>query len=64
MELRSEISIAFDFYREKYRQPNVKWVNLYRKTNQISYNPYDKRIYLYDHGYLLTLPTRINWRAK
>lgn len=30
----------------------------------MSYNPYDKRIYIYDFGYLLTLPARINWRVK
>ncbi|KAI6206838.1 Gliomedin [Aphelenchoides besseyi] len=62
--LKSEISIAYDFYRQKYRQPNIKWINLYRNANMMSYNPYDKRIYIYDHGYLLTLPARISWRAK
>ncbi len=55
---------AYDFYRERYRQPNIKWVNLYRNANHISYNPFDKRVYLYDFGYLLTLPARIHWRAK
>ncbi|VDN50107.1 unnamed protein product [Dracunculus medinensis] len=63
-ELKSDISIAYDFYRDKYRKPNIKWVNLYRNANMVSYNPYDKRIYVYDHGYLLTLPARITWRAK
>ncbi|KAI1731574.1 olfactomedin-like domain-containing protein [Ditylenchus destructor] len=63
-ELKSEISIAYDFYRDKYRQPNIKWVNLYRNANHMSYNPYDKRIYIYDYGYLLSLPARISWTAK
>uniref|UniRef100_F1KVC2 Gliomedin n=2 Tax=Ascaris TaxID=6251 RepID=F1KVC2_ASCSU len=63
-ELKSDISIAYDFYRNKYRAPNIRWVNLYRNANMMSYNPYDKRIYVYDHGYLLTLPARITWRAK
>lgn len=63
-ELKSEISISYDFYRNKYRQPNIKWVNLYQNANHMSYNPYDKRIYLYDFGYLLTLPARISWRSK
>lgn len=62
--LKSEISIAYDFYRQKYQQPNIKWVNLYRDANMISYNPYDKRIYIYDHGYLLTLPARLTWRTR
>ncbi|KAI1717963.1 olfactomedin-like domain-containing protein [Ditylenchus destructor] len=59
-----KISIAYDFYRDKYRQPNIKWVNLYRNANHMSYNPYDKRIYIYDYGYLLSLPARISWTAK
>ncbi|MFH4984458.1 hypothetical protein AB6A40_011167, partial [Gnathostoma spinigerum] len=63
-ELRSDISIAYDFYRGKYRKPNIEWINLYRNSNMVSYNPYDKRIYIYDHGYLLTLPAYITWRAK
>ncbi|KAI6175416.1 Gliomedin [Aphelenchoides bicaudatus] len=62
--LKSEISIAYDFYRQKYTQPNIQWINLYKNANMMSYNPYDKRIYIYDHGYLLTLPARLNWRAK
>ena len=56
--------LAYDFYRDRYRQPNIKWVNLYRNANHASYNPFDKRIYVYDFGYLLTLPARIHWRAK
>ncbi|CAD5205571.1 unnamed protein product [Bursaphelenchus okinawaensis] len=63
-DLKSEISIAYDFYRERYQQPNIHWVNLYRNANMMSYNPFDKRIYIYDHGYLLTVPVRITWRAK
>uniref|UniRef100_A0A183DHW4 Olfactomedin-like domain-containing protein n=1 Tax=Gongylonema pulchrum TaxID=637853 RepID=A0A183DHW4_9BILA len=63
-DLKSEIAIAYDLYRDKYRNPNINWVNLYRNANMIAYNPYDKRIYIYDHGYLLTLPARITWRAK
>ncbi|VDM96151.1 unnamed protein product [Thelazia callipaeda] len=63
-DLKSEIAIAYDLYRNKYRKPNIPWINLYRNANMISYNPYDKRIYVYDHGYLLTLPARITWRAK
>ena len=63
-ELKSEITIAFDFYRTRYRKPNIKWVNLYRNANMMSYNPFDKRIYVYDHGYLLTMPARISWRAR
>lgn len=62
--LQSEIAIAYDFYRNKYRHPNINWINLYRNANMMSYNPYDKRIYIYDHGYLLTLPARLSWRAK
>uniref|UniRef100_A0AC34GSD4 Olfactomedin-like domain-containing protein n=1 Tax=Panagrolaimus sp. ES5 TaxID=591445 RepID=A0AC34GSD4_9BILA len=63
-ELKSEITIAYDFYRTRYRKPNIKWVNLYRNANMMSYNPFDKRIYIYDHGYLLTMPARISWRAR
>ncbi|KAL3090809.1 hypothetical protein niasHS_007184 [Heterodera schachtii] len=63
-ELTTDISVAFDFYREKYRKPNIRWVNLYGNANHITYNPFDRRIYMYDHGYLLTLPARISWRAK
>ncbi|KAK0428344.1 hypothetical protein QR680_010749 [Steinernema hermaphroditum] len=63
-DLKSEITIAYDFYRDKYRQPNIKWVNLYKDANMMSYNPYDKRVYIYDHGYLLTLPARLSWRAR
>lgn len=62
--LKSEISIAYDFYRERYQQPNIHWINLYRNANMMSYNPFDKRIYIYDHGYLLTVPVRLTWRAK
>ena len=61
-DLQSEIAVAYDFFREKYRQPNIKWVNLYGNSNMISYNPWDRRIYVYDKGYLLTLPARIQWR--
>ncbi|VDK84267.1 unnamed protein product [Onchocerca ochengi] len=63
-DLKSEIAIAYDLYRDKYRKPNIHWINLYQNANMISYNPYDKRIYVYDHGYLLTLPARITWTAK
>lgn len=63
-ELKSEIVIAYDFYRSRYRKPNIKWVNLYKDANMMSYNPFDKRVYIYDHGYLLTMPARITWRAK
>ncbi|MCP9264407.1 hypothetical protein DINM_022483 [Dirofilaria immitis] len=63
-DLKSEIAIAYDLYRNKYRKPNIQWINLYRNANMISYNPYDKRIYVYDRGYLLTLPARISWTAK
>lgn len=62
-DLQSEIAIAYDFYREKYRHPNIAWINLYRNANMMTYNPYDKRIYVYDHGYLLTMPARLRWRA-
>ncbi|CAG9531304.1 unnamed protein product [Cercopithifilaria johnstoni] len=63
-ELKSEIAIAYDLYRNKYRKPNIHWINPYRNANMIAYNPYDKRIYIYDHGYLLTVPARITWTAK
>ncbi len=61
--LQSEIYIAYDFYRNRYRHPDVKWINLYKNTNMVSYNRFDKRIYIYDHGYLLTVPARIKWRV-
>uniref|UniRef100_A0A914H0B2 Olfactomedin-like domain-containing protein n=1 Tax=Globodera rostochiensis TaxID=31243 RepID=A0A914H0B2_GLORO len=63
-DLKTDISVAFDFYRERYRQPNIRWLNLYGNANQIAYNPYDRRIYVYDNGFLLTLPARISWRVK
>ncbi|WKX91452.1 hypothetical protein Q1695_009913 [Nippostrongylus brasiliensis] len=61
---RSFISTGFDFYRQQYSKPNIKWINLYRNANMISYNPYDKRIYVFDHGYLLTVPAHIQWVSK
>ncbi|KAK6039642.1 hypothetical protein COOONC_22853, partial [Cooperia oncophora] len=61
---RSYISTGFDFYRQQYSKPNIRWINLYRNANMISYNPYDKRIYVYDHGYLLTVPAHIQWTSK
>ena len=30
----------------------------------VSYNPYDKRIYVYDHGYLLSVPAHLRWLAR
>uniref|UniRef100_A0A7E4W086 Olfactomedin-like domain-containing protein n=1 Tax=Panagrellus redivivus TaxID=6233 RepID=A0A7E4W086_PANRE len=63
-ELKSEITTAYDFYRSRYRKPHIKWINLYRNANMISYNPFDKRVYIYDHGYLLTMPARVSWRAR
>ncbi|KAL6731189.1 hypothetical protein Aduo_002084 [Ancylostoma duodenale] len=61
---RTFVSTGFDFYRLQYSKPNIKWINLYRNANMISYNPYDKRIYVYDHGYLLTVPAHIQWMSK
>ncbi|GMR62051.1 hypothetical protein PMAYCL1PPCAC_32246, partial [Pristionchus mayeri] len=61
---RTHISTSFDFYRGIYNTPNYHWLNLYRHSNMISYNPYDKRIYVYDHGYLLTVPAHLQWLAK
>ncbi|VDM75144.1 unnamed protein product [Strongylus vulgaris] len=61
---RTFISTGYDFYRRQYSKPNIKWINLYRNANMISYNPYDKRIYVYDHGYLLTVPAHIQWMSK
>ncbi|KHJ90389.1 Olfactomedin-like domain protein [Oesophagostomum dentatum] len=61
---RTFISTGYDFYRLQYSKPNIKWINLYRNANMISYNPYDKRIYVYDHGYLLTVPAHIQWVSK
>ncbi|KAK6731917.1 hypothetical protein RB195_008021 [Necator americanus] len=61
---RTFISTGYDFYRLQYSKPNIKWVNLYRNANMISYNPYDKRIYVYDHGYLLSVPAHIQWTSK
>ncbi|CAJ0959200.1 unnamed protein product, partial [Mesorhabditis belari] len=60
----SYISTAYDFYRLQYSKPNIKWVNLYGNANMISYNPYDKRLYTYDHGYLLTMPAHLRWLSK
>ncbi|KAL7077123.1 hypothetical protein ACQ4LE_003598 [Meloidogyne hapla] len=59
----TEISAAFDFYRNKYFEPKINWKNLYGNSNYINYNPFDRRIYIYDRGYLLSLPARINWRT-
>ena len=61
---QSSISTAYDFYRGQYSTPDIKWINLYRDANMISYNPYDKRVYVYDHGYLLTSPARLHWLAR
>ncbi|CAB3407123.1 unnamed protein product [Caenorhabditis bovis] len=63
-EQSSFISTAFDFYRDTYSQPLIKWINLYKNANMISYNPFDKRIYIYDHGYMLTVPPFLHWLAK
>uniref|UniRef100_A0A0K0DC82 Olfactomedin-like domain-containing protein n=1 Tax=Angiostrongylus cantonensis TaxID=6313 RepID=A0A0K0DC82_ANGCA len=61
---RTYISTGYDFYRLQYSKPNIRWINLYENANMISYNPYDKRIYVYDHGYLLTVPAHIQWLSK
>ncbi|CAJ0568327.1 unnamed protein product, partial [Mesorhabditis spiculigera] len=63
-EQASHISTAYDFYRLQYSTPNIKWVNLYGNANMISYNPYDKRLYTYDHGYLLTMPAHLRWLSR
>lgn len=58
------ISNSYDFYRLTYSTPNIKWINLYKNANMISYNAYDKRIYIYDHGYMLTVPPILHWLAR
>ncbi|CAI2317621.1 unnamed protein product [Caenorhabditis sp. 36 PRJEB53466] len=63
-EQSSYIATAFDFYRNTYSQPLIKWINLYKNANMISYNAYDKRIYIYDHGYMLSVPPLLQWLAK
>ncbi|CAI5440186.1 unnamed protein product [Caenorhabditis angaria] len=60
----SYISQAYDFYRNLYSSPLIKWINLYKNSNMISYNAYDKRIYIYDNGYMLTVPPFLHWLAK
>lgn len=45
-ELSTEISMAFDFYRNKYLRPNIRWPNLYGNANHIAYNPFDRFAYL------------------
>ncbi|CAD6184849.1 unnamed protein product [Caenorhabditis auriculariae] len=60
----SFVSTSFDFYRLVYGSPNFKWINLYKNANMISYNPFDKRIYVYDHAYMLTVPPSLQWLAK
>lgn len=62
--LKTDIAIAYDFYRHKYNMPDIDWINLYKHTNMVQYSPYDKRIYVYDHGYLLSMPARLHWRAR
>jgi hypothetical protein len=62
--LKTDIAIAYDFYRHKYTMPDIDWINLYKHTNMVQYSPYDKRIYVYDHGYLLSMPARLHWRAR
>lgn len=63
-EQSTYISTAYDFYRNTYSQPLIKWINLYKNANMISYNAYDKRIYIYDHGYMLSVPPLLHWLAK
>ncbi|CAO4362052.1 unnamed protein product [Caenorhabditis nigoni] len=63
-EQSTYISSAYDFYRNTYSQPLIKWINLYKNANMISYNAYDKRIYIYDHGYMLSVPPLLHWLAK
>lgn len=60
-DLESKIEYIYDLFRSK-QVTNVKlpWVNLYRNSNMITYNSLDKRIYVYDHGYLLAIPAKIH----
>lgn len=62
-ELQSRISIAYDFYRQKYRDVHLAWKNLHRNSNMVSYNYFDKHIYVTDHGYLLTVTADVHWRV-
>jgi hypothetical protein len=41
-ELSTEIPWAFDFYRQKYLKPNIRWQNLYGLASQVAYNPFDR----------------------
>lgn len=61
-ETHSTISYAYDLYRNREVEVNIPWLNLHQNSNMIAYNPYDQRIYIYDHGYLLTVPTLLRSR--
>ncbi|KAL1228088.1 Olfactomedin-like protein 2B [Trichinella pseudospiralis] len=62
-ELNSNVSVKYDLYRNKLTKIDIPWVNLYQSSNMIAYNPSDKKIYVFDYGYLLTVPGEIYWRA-
>uniref|UniRef100_A0A5S6QD07 Olfactomedin-like domain-containing protein n=1 Tax=Trichuris muris TaxID=70415 RepID=A0A5S6QD07_TRIMR len=62
-EVNARVHIVYDLYRYKQREVDIPWVNLYKNTNMVAYNPSDKRLYVFDYGYLLTVPAEIHWRA-
>lgn len=62
-ELQSKIALAYDFYRQKWREMNIPWKNLHKNSNMVSYNYLDKQIYIMDHGYLLTVTADVHWRV-
>ncbi|KHJ44457.1 collagen triple helix repeat protein [Trichuris suis] len=62
-EVNAKVHIVYDLYRHKQREADIPWVNLYKNTNMVAYNPSDKRLYVFDYGYLLTVPAEIHWRA-
>lgn len=62
-ELQSEIVYAYDLFRNTTKNTSIPWANLYHNSNMVSYNRADKRIYVVDHGYLLTVPVRLKYRG-
>lgn len=44
--------------------PTIEWINIHEQSTMVSYNPYDKRIYVYDHAYLLTVQAILHYRPR
>lgn len=55
----TRINFAYDLYNEEELEVDVAWKNPYGHTTMLEYNPYDRRLYFFDKGRLLSAPVRI-----